>query len=142
MATLTLLLVSSAVATDWLVDQIETPSTVSEWQSPVADPVFNAVELGNGLVSRVFSTTPDWATVDFRSYLDCPASGASMLRAVGPEGRVDVACGDDAPLTYDVGGLLVPGALSSDAFLNRTALSAATPRIDWDRHENLSFWTN
>ena len=46
-----------ATASDWLVDEIKTPAAVHEWGG---DPVFRALELSNGLISRVFSTRPNW----------------------------------------------------------------------------------
>ena len=78
---------------DWLVHKIDTPVTIQPWAGPAADPKFQALELTNGLISRVFSTVPSWATLDFRTYLDSstPGAGASILRAIKPEARVQIS---------------------------------------------------
>ena len=140
----------SAVGADWLVSPPSTPSEVRAWSSPDAVPAFAALELRNGLLSRAFSTKPNWATVDYRSFLDQP-DGESLLRAISPEARVTLACsggggGGDAgnssntssssssssstysqTLTYDVGGLLGTGAPGGhDNFLNRTVLASGS----------------
>jgi hypothetical protein len=137
-----------AASADWLVSSPSTPSVVRTWSSPDAVPAFAAVELRNGLLSRAFSTKPNWATVDYRSFLDQP-DGESLLRAISPEARVTLACfgggGGDAvsssnsssssssssmqtqTLTYDVGGLLGTGAPGGhDNFLNRTVLASGS----------------
>ena len=128
-----LLFLSPALARDWLVDDVATPATARPWPAPpIADDTlhrlhdrFAAVELGNSLVSRIFSTSPNWATIDYRSYLDDADTGESMLRAVTPEARIDISCGGGHRERYDIGGLLVANPLQ-DPFLNRTALLNAT----------------
>ena len=76
------------VSEDWLVDEISTPTSVRQLDT-------RTVELTNGLLARVFTTSPDWATWDIGT------SQGSALRGVSPEAIV-VLDG----IEYHVGGLL------------------------------------
>ena len=115
---------SCSARTDWLVDSVTIPATLRKLalRDPVEhDPnVFSPVELSNGLLSRRFSTVPNWATIDYRTLLEGPPPGLSMLRAVKPEARFSVDCGGGV-VQYDVGGLMNPSEMASTPFLNRSA---------------------
>jgi hypothetical protein len=81
------------IQVDWLVHDVDTPTTLSRATHQEAP----GVVLANGLLRRVFRLAPDAATVAFDNLL----TGASLLRAVSPEARITV----DGH-AFDVGGLL------------------------------------
>ena len=59
----------------------------------------NTVTLSNGLMTRVFTTSPNWFTSDYRSEAD---SGVSFMRGISPEARVYF----DGNEGLDIGGVL------------------------------------
>jgi hypothetical protein len=73
---------------DWLVGRQPTPAALT------ADPTDGSLLLSNGLISRRFVTSPNFATVSLTQEL--PFSGHSgaieMLRGVSPEARVQFDC--------------------------------------------------
>ena len=73
---------------DWLVDPIGTPTALTQLDG-------RTVALGNGLISRVFTLEPDWATWDVAT------TRGSALRGVSPEATVTLD-----GIRYNVGGLL------------------------------------
>lgn len=81
---------TAAAAADWLID----PSAFVARVTPRPDG--RQVELANGLVRRVIRLQPDAATVSFDDLM----TGASLLRSVRPEARVEL---NGTP--FDVGGL-------------------------------------
>jgi hypothetical protein len=78
-------------SSDWLVDGTDEPARV------VVSADGRTLQLENGLLRRTFRLEPDGATVA----LDDLMTGASLLRAVGPEARLEL---DGRALA--VGGLL------------------------------------
>lgn len=75
------------------------------------------IELTNGLISRRFSTTPGFATVDYYSH----EKKSSLIRAIQPEAIVKLD-----GIAYNVGGFKTEGM--SRAYLNRTALGESAKR--------------
>lgn len=73
---------------DWLVDEITTRTTLQNLDD-------RTVALGNGLISRVFSVSPDWSTWDIAT------SRGSALRGTSPEAKVTLD-----GIEYNVGGLV------------------------------------
>ncbi len=67
--------------------------------------------LSNGLISRVFTLTPDFGTVDFRSL----TTGKSILRAISPEAFITID-----GIQYAIGGL---EASVKHSYLNRSSLT-------------------
>jgi hypothetical protein len=90
---------SSDLPGDWLVESIEIPATVDDQSSS------NLVVMANGLSTRSFVTSPNWATTEF----SLEASNAvgqggyrsHVLRSYGPEGYITL----DTNYTYAVGGV-------------------------------------
>ena len=89
---------------DWLVTKIATPTKL-------VDLGDNKIRLTNGLISRDFVTTPDFATVNFYSH----EKQMSLLRAISPESVITID-----GLIYNVGGL---NTSIPRAYLNRSALA-------------------
>jgi len=75
---------------DWLVRALDVPARVT------IDAGRNEMTLENGLVRRTFRLAPNAATIA----LDNLATGASMVRAVRPEARIQLN-----GVWFDVGGL-------------------------------------
>lgn len=73
---------------DWLVGRQPTPAALT------VDPTDGSLLLSNGLISRRFVTSPNFATVSLTQ--EAPFSGHSgaieMLRGVGPEARIQFKC--------------------------------------------------
>ena len=65
---------SAAKVPDWLVTNIDTPTTLS-------NSTRRTMVLSNGLISREFTIVPDFGTVDFYSFRE----KSSALRAINPE---------------------------------------------------------
>jgi len=82
--------VRACAGPDWLLD----PSPYKARVTPSADG--RSVELNNGLVRRIFQLQPNAACVA----LDNLATGASLLRSVRPEARLELD-----GVKYDIGGL-------------------------------------
>ena len=73
---------------DFLVGRPSTPATLTKG---AAD---GTLLLSNGLVSRRFVTTPNFATVSLRSEVSFDTGGVvEALRGVGPEARITLSCG-------------------------------------------------
>jgi hypothetical protein len=98
---------------DWLVDDIDTPATLSRAEGTEAP----GIVLSNGLVRRVLRLAPNAATVA----CDNLTTGAAILRAVSPEARLTLD-----GTAFDVGGLT---GQPEQAYLRREWLSgmAADP---------------
>ncbi len=60
----------------------------------------NEITLSNGLISRVFRTSPNFFTVD---YVNEAGDGKSFIRGIGPEAQLFL---DDATFPLDIGGAL------------------------------------
>ena len=89
---------------DWLVTDITTPTQL------VKTPR-GTLSLNNGLVSREFTLTPDFGTVDYYSMeRDC-----SLLRAISPEAVIALD-----GVHYNISGLY---STIFRGYLNRTALA-------------------
>jgi hypothetical protein len=88
----------SGTAGDWLLQRPSDYPPAVVHQQAVADSVLT---LGNTLVERSFTTTPDFACVSFRSLLTAPPT--EILRAVGPEALVTLD-----GVAYHIGGLVLP----------------------------------
>ena len=73
---------------DWLVHPFRQPASVEETD--------NQLLLDNGLIRRVFVTSPNFATVDYTNQI----TGSSLLRGIKPEAVLTIN-GDE----YEVGGL-------------------------------------
>ena len=92
-----------------------------------------AVELSNGLITRRFTTAPDFATWSYTSYLDHP-SGTPILRTINPEAFVDLADSvSGASRRYAIGGLNIsrissPDEPASSCFFNQSAAEASASR--------------
>jgi hypothetical protein len=115
-----LLLVACAAAQvaaqpDWLITKINTPPTFTQ----NGDGTWS---LSNGLISRTFTFTPGFGTVDFYSF----TSETSLLRAIDEEGEVTL---DDT--TYALGGLIQTGT-THHAYLNRSAAGINFNPDGWD----------
>ena len=122
---------------DWLLHRSDSRC----WQSAVlSSPRFDgAIELTNGLVSRVFLTAPSFALLS----LERSASGRGLVGepaerfsrgGLGAEGRVLID-----GRNYTLGGLTLPAGASQ--YLNSTALREAAPSPDsftYLRHRQLS----
>ena len=89
---------------DWLIDGRYYKADLHE-----IDP--NTLVLTNGLVSRTFSTTPDFATI---GYNELHTSKCSILRALSPEAVLSLNSH-----TFTIGGLNSP---MNRAYFNRSAL--------------------
>lgn len=87
--------VALAAPEDWLLKQ------PSDFKPTTITTRANSLVLGNGLASRTFSTSPDFACVSFLSELASPPT--EILRTVGPEAQITL---DGAE--YQVGGLVDP----------------------------------
>ena len=93
---------------DWLVEPASTfgAATVSNTTGGAR------IVLGNALIEREFTLSPDFACVSFRSLMHTPPS--EILRAVQPEALVQLD-----GVSYHIGGLVVPpteaGNCSADA---------------------------
>eukprot|EP01079_Euglenida_sp_SAG-EU17-18_P008267 gene8267-7596_t len=74
-----------------------------------------AVSLTNGLITRTFVISPNFATVGFDSHMEPFAANTSLLRAVNPEARITLG-----GHVYDVGGLIYETV--TRAYLNKTQL--------------------
>jgi hypothetical protein len=98
---------------DWLVTNITTFPTFTK------NPDGVTWTLTNGLISRTFTFTPGFGTVDLYSHV----ADASLLRAIDSEGYITL----DAT-TYALGGIIQTGT-EYHAYLNRSADGA------WARHE-------
>ncbi len=81
----------AAAPVDWLIQPASYLARV------ITSPDGRELELNNGLIRRAFQLTPDAATIAF----DHLTTGASLLRSVRPEGRVEID-----GINYPVGGLL------------------------------------
>ena len=65
---------NGAKVPDWLVTQIDTPTTLTNSSR-------GTLVLSNGLIYREFTLIPDFGTVDFYSFKE----KSSALRAINPE---------------------------------------------------------
>lgn len=79
---------------DWLVQPAGFPASVVEtcwdYPTPSGEPMCG-LELSNGLISRRFTLTPDFGTIDYVLNATTPYGGAqSMFRAVKPEAIVSI----------------------------------------------------
>ena len=93
---------------DWLITDVNVKTHLRKGQD-------NVIELANGLISRRFSVTPNFATIDFFSH----EKKSSLIRAIQPEA---VILFDN--VEYKVGGFDTRGM--SRAYLNRTALKESS----------------
>ena len=73
---------------DWLVQPFRQPALVEEKDSQLI--------LDNGLIRRIFATTPNFATVDYTNQI----TGNTLLRAIKPEAVLAINGNE-----YEVGGL-------------------------------------
>ena len=80
---------------DWL----RSPDPTSAYRSTVTASG-STVTLSNGLMTRVFTTAPNWYTSEYRSEA---GFGTSFLRGISPEARVYF---DSEPAPIDIGGVL------------------------------------
>ena len=72
---------------DFLVGRTSTPTTLTK-------DATGALLLSNGLISRRFVTSPNFATVSLRSEVSFDTGGVlEALRGVGPEARIKLSCG-------------------------------------------------
>ena len=72
---------------DFLVGRPSTPTTLTK-------DATGALLLSNGLISRRFVTSPNFATVSLRSEVSFDTGGVlEALRGVGPEARITLSCG-------------------------------------------------
>ena len=70
---------SASSVPDWLVTTVSEPVEFQQLDS-------TTWMLTNGLISRTFTTSPDFGTVNFYSY----TAEASILRAIYPEAMVTI----------------------------------------------------
>lgn len=100
----TLAIQNTVVGVDWLVQKITTPVTLTKSGNGL-------LRLGNGLIYREFSVSPNFATLNFYSI----EKDQSLLRAFDAESGILL---NNHP--YNIGGILcdIPRA-----YLNRSALS-------------------
>jgi hypothetical protein len=132
--------------TDWLLSSAQTsaPVTLTAWStsSTIAHGAgVSGIELSNGLISRRFTTAPDFATWAYTSFLDQPveAGGTPILRTITPEAFVDLApAAGAAPIRAAVGGLNISSVSSPDepystCFMNYSAATASA-------QANISAW--
>ena len=89
-----------SAAPDWLVEGIKTPTTLSEKDG--------ILELSNGLISRYFTTTPDFTTIDYVTH----SKRMSLFRKINPE--VDLSLDFS---NYKIGSL---NTNMDSAYFNRT----------------------
>jgi hypothetical protein len=92
---------------DWLVTKVNFKSSLRVINNG------QVLELTNGLISRKFSQTPGFATIDFYSH----EKKSSLLRAIQPEAIIRI---EDK--LYNIGGF---AANITRAYLNRSALHEA-----------------
>lgn len=78
------------VGADWLVAPIPRPARLEP------QPGEQELSLANGLIRRIFRTTPNFATIDYTNL----TTGASLLRGVKPEAMIEL----DGK-RYEIGGL-------------------------------------
>ena len=71
--------VASASVPDWLVTTITQPVEFQQLDS-------TTYQLTNGLISRIFTLSPDFGTINFYSY----TTEASLMRAIYPEAMVTI----------------------------------------------------
>ena len=71
--------VASASVPDWLVTTITQPVEFQQLDS-------TTYQLTNGLISRIFTLSPDFGTINFYSY----TAEASLMRAIYPEAMVTI----------------------------------------------------
>ena len=88
---------------DWLVSDVQTPTKLSKRPD-------GSLELSNGLITRVFSITPGFTTIDYYSH----TKKASLLRCLNPEASISFDY-----VNYNVGSVVDN---IHHAYLNRTAL--------------------
>jgi hypothetical protein len=69
------------------------------------------VQLTNGLISRTFTTSPDWGTIDFFSY----STQRSLLRSIQPEAIVSLD-----GYTFPIGGLFQSND-TTNSYFNRSS---------------------
>lgn len=81
-------------------DYLRSADPVATFVTSVTSTGANEITLSNGLVSRVFRTSPNFFTVDYRNEA---GDGTSFLRGIGPEAQIFL---DGAALPLDVGGAL------------------------------------
>lgn len=117
---------------DWLVEPVTTAVSMTSWRSDT-NPDVAGIELSNGLITRRFTTSPDFATWGYTSHLDHP-TGTAILRTVRPEAFVDLAASASAASTrFAVGGVNIsrvssPDEPASTCFFNRSAAEASAAR--------------
>jgi hypothetical protein len=142
MQSLLLLSASASSAADWLV----TPPTTAVTVKPTTAGGRPAIIMSNGIISRTFITSPNWATWSLK------IGEEDMLRSVQPESSFQL----DNQTTILVGG--VGGAGINFAFKNRSSVLTTLPssyqyqshsvvhiahRYDWtpgSRHSEVVPW--
>jgi len=116
---------------DWLVKPITEKSEIYLSQDQ------RDLILYNGLVKRVFRTTPNIACIDYRNM----SNGQQLLRAIKPEARITIN-----EIDYKVGGLigqkekayLLPAWVDdyevdkNDFVFTHYTISPITPFVDWN----------
>ena len=107
---------STAAASDWLVDPPITAVTVTTTTAGGRP----AVKMSNGLITRTFITSPNWATWALEE------GGEDLLRSLQPEASFQL---DNANASSEVGVILVGGVLGTTnfAFKNASDPLAADP---------------
>ena len=100
---------------DWLISDFKKQTTLSKTKD-------GNLILSNGLISREFSVTPDFTTVNYFNH----EKQTSILRAISPETIIGL---DDTP--YDVGFITTS---ITRAYMNRTALKSDFHRIENSFH--------
>jgi hypothetical protein len=93
---------------DWLITKINTPVQLVKLDN-------HTLQLTNGLISRTFTLSPDFGTIDFYSHYE----EKSLLRTIHPEGFVFL---DN--IGYKIGCLEMTGEFTT-SYLNRTSLQLA-----------------
>ena len=106
---------------DWLVTDIDIQTKLVKLDS-------KTIRLTNGIISRDFSISPDFTTVNYYSH----EKQSSLLRAISPEALISLD-----GIYYNIGGLNVS---IPRAYLNRTALNESM-QIDQDAFHFVSYKT-
>lgn len=81
-------------------DYLRSADPVATYATSLISTGPNELTLSNGLISRVFRTSPNFFTADYRTEA---GDGTSFLRGIGPEAQLFLN-GADFPL--DVGGAM------------------------------------
>jgi hypothetical protein len=81
-------------------DYLRSPDPVAAFPTSLQATGPSELTLSNGLISRVFRTTPNFYTTDYRNE---GGDGTSFIRGIGPEAQLFF---DDASFPLDVGGAL------------------------------------